>query len=109
MARTNFESVRAYQGGKVGVARLGHHLVYAVDHGWLLWAPGGVTRLLVRVWNAVACTLLGHDTLIQDDPGGPAKCVSCCRAVPRYAPWQVIKTWEIDGEENEKEGHDESL
>ena len=84
---------------KTGLVRDRHHLAYGVDHGVGLWAPGWSKRVIVTTWNWIACLLLGHDLLIQEEPNGPAHCVSCCRDL-RVTNEPVLRVWEDDHDDD---------
>ncbi len=78
----------------MGIARVGHHLVYGYRHGFLKGWPDLILDAIVAVWNTVSCRLLGHSHLIQDTPSSPVVCTACCRPVARYGEREVIRAWE---------------
>jgi hypothetical protein len=83
-----------------GLVLHGHWLAYGMDHGFGMWIPYRIQRLIVHAWNRVACILIGHDTLTQDHEGGPCTCISCLRVVPDPGPdGDVLRDWTIPWDE----------
>ena len=70
----------------MGLAVWGHSLVYGWKHGRLRWAPMWVKRLIVAIWNPIACRVWGHDVFGPFEKGDKAVCVNCCKKFPRRAP-----------------------
>ena len=79
---------------RVGLVRYRHWLAFGFDHGFGTWLPDPVKRATVASWNHVACSLLGHDTLVQWDRGGSVDCVSCLRSI-RDPGEGVVRVWEL--------------
>lgn len=80
---------------RMGLVRHGHALLYGWDHGFGMWLPYPIQRLIVGAWNRVTCSTLGHGTLVQEEQGGRVGCTNCCRAV-RDPGDGVLRVWEFD-------------
>jgi hypothetical protein len=78
-----------------GIVRSRHWLYWGLDHGFGMRIPHPIQRAIVTVWNHVSCSLMGHDTLTQDDQAGAVSCVSCLRAV-RDPGSGVLRLWDMD-------------
>jgi hypothetical protein len=69
-------------------------LAYGIHHGWFQWMPDWAQGVIVGSWNHVACTLVGHDILIQKRRGAMAVCSACCRKVTvSDSDNTVLRTW----------------
>ena len=85
---------------RLGLALDRHHMVWAVNHGVGQWAPRWVQQMIVCAWNWLSCRLLGHDHLVQEEPNGPAHCVSCCRNLRVTPGMPLIRVWEDDHDDD---------
>jgi hypothetical protein len=92
-----------------GIVRDGHHLLWGHRHGALRWAPHGVRKVIVTVWNHTACLFLGHHIIgpFEDKPDEegrvlhvegyrpgyyPKTCTACCKRWPEGSETEKSET-----------------
>jgi hypothetical protein len=57
-------------------------LMFGFEHGWFLWAPMWFKRGIARMWNPVACLIVGHDDIevalyMEGMLSHSPRCVNC--------------------------------
>lgn len=70
----------------LGIVLDGHRLLYGWKHGHLRGSPRWMSRMIVTVWNRIACFLFGHsflDPLVDREEFLPSSGVQAIVFKPR--------------------------